>query len=92
MQCAKAISVATRQLGLELRLGVHTGEVEIRGDEMEGVAIHIAARVSGLAGKGEVLVSRTVKDLVAGSGLEFEDFGIHELKGITDSYQIYRVI
>ena len=92
VQCASAIRAATHQLGLDLRIGVHTGEVEIRDEEMEGVAIHFAARVSGLAGKGEILVSRTVKDLVAGSGLEFEDFGTHEFKGIPDSHQIYRVI
>ena len=92
VQCADAIRSTTRQLGLTLRLGIHTGEVELRDDEMEGVAIHIAARVAGMADKGQILVSRTVKDLVAGSGLEFEDFGTHELKGIPDSHQIFRVV
>ena len=92
VQCAVAIRQATRQLGLDLRIGVHTGEVEIRGDDMEGVAIHIAARVSSIAAGGEILVSRTVKDLVAGSGLEFEDFGTHELKGVPDTHQLFRVV
>jgi pimeloyl-ACP methyl ester carboxylesterase len=91
VQCANAIRQSTRQLGLSLRIGIHTGECEIRGDSLEGVAIHMAARVSGMAAGGDILVSRTVKDLVAGSGIEFEDFGTHVLKGIPDEHQIFRV-
>ncbi|MDA9983412.1 adenylate/guanylate cyclase domain-containing protein [Gammaproteobacteria bacterium] len=91
IQCAEAIREATRQLGLNLRIGIHTGECEIRGESLEGVAIHIAARVSGLATAGEIVVSRTVKDLVAGSGIEFEVFGTRALKGITGEYQLFKV-
>jgi len=91
VQCANAIRQSTRQLGLSLRIGIHTGECEIRGDSLEGVAIHMAARVSGMAAGGDILVSRTIKDLVAGSGIEFEDIGTHTLKGIPDEHQIFRV-
>lgn len=91
VQCASAMREATQQLGLSLRIGIHTGECEIRDDSLEGLAIHIAARVSGMAGRGEILVSRTVKDLVAGSGIEFEDFGTHSLKGVPDAYQLFKV-
>ena len=91
VQCAFAIRESTRQLGLTLRIGAHTGECEIRGDSLEGVAIHIAARVSSIASGGEILVSRTVRDLVAGSGIEFTDFGSHSLKGIPDEIQILKV-
>ena len=92
VQCANAIRQSTRQLGLSLRIGIHTGECEIRGDSLEGVAIHMAARVSGMAAGGDILVSRTIKDLVAGSGIEFEDFGTHTLKGIPDEHQLYKVV
>ncbi len=91
IQCAASIREATRQLGLNLRLGIHTGECEIRGDSLEGVAIHLAARVSGIAPAGEICVSRTVKDLVAGSGIEFDDLGIQSVKGIPESHQIFKV-
>jgi len=91
IQCAGAILDSTRQLGIDLRIGIHTGECEIRGESLEGLAIHMAARVSSMAAGGDILVSRTVKDLVAGSGIEFEDFGTHELKGIPDEHQIFRV-
>ncbi len=91
IQCADAIRDSTRQLGLNLRIGVHTGECEIRGESLEGVAIHMAARVSGMAAGGDILVSRTVKDLVAGSGIEFEDIGTHILKGIPDEHQIFKL-
>jgi len=91
VQCATAIRESTRRLGLKVRIGIHTGECEIRGESLEGVAIHIAARVSGMAAGGDILVSRTVKDLVAGSGIEFEDFGIHALKGIPDEHQLYKI-
>jgi len=91
IQCADAIRDSTRQLGLNLRIGIHTGECEIRGESLEGVAIHMAARVSGMAAGGDILVSRTVKDLVAGSGIEFVDVGTHALKGIPDEHQLFKV-
>lgn len=91
VQCANAIRQSTRQLGLNVRIGIHTGECEVRGESLEGVAIHMAARISGMAAGGDILVSRTVKDLVAGSGIEFEDFGTHALKGIPDEHQIFKV-
>ena len=75
-----------------MRAGAHTGEVELRGDDIGGIAVHIASRVAGLAGPGEVLVSRTVKDLTAGSGLTFEDRGEHTLKGVPDPWQLYAAI
>jgi class 3 adenylate cyclase len=89
VRCALAIREALRPLGLEVRAGLHTGECELTGDKLAGIAVHIGARVAGLAEAGEVLVSRTVKDLVAGSGLEFTDRGEHELKGVSDRWQIY---
>ena len=89
--CADAIRDSTRQLGLDLRIGIHTGECEIRGESLEGIAIHIAARVSAIAAGGEILVSRTVKDIVSGSGIEFEDIGTHTLKGIPEDHQLFKV-
>ena len=80
-----------RPLGIDLRAGLHTGEIELRGDDVAGMAVHIGARVSALAGAGEVLVSSTVKDLVAGSGIEFEDRGERELKGVPGSWRLYAV-
>ncbi len=91
IQCAVSIREATRRLGLNLRIGIHTGECELRGDSLEGVAIHMAARVSAMARAGDICVSRTVRDLVAGSGIEFEDLGSHSLKGIPDNHQIFKV-
>jgi class 3 adenylate cyclase len=78
-------------LGIHVRAGVHTGEIEVRGDDIAGIAVHIAARISAMAGAGEVLASRTVKDLTAGAGLAFEDRGSHQLKGIPDDWQVYAV-
>jgi class 3 adenylate cyclase len=78
-----------RQLGLEVRAGVHTGEVERVGDDVAGIAVHIGARIAGLAGPGEVLVSGTVRDLVAGSGLAFEDRGMHQLKGVPGEWRVF---
>jgi class 3 adenylate cyclase len=78
-------------LGLRIRAGVHTGEVELRGEDVGGMAVHIAARVAGLAGPNEILSSRTVKDLTAGSGLNFTDRGEHTLKGVPEPWQIYAV-
>jgi class 3 adenylate cyclase len=89
VRCAQAAGADARDLGIHIRAGLHTGECEVMGDDIGGIAVHIAARVSALAGAEEVLVSRTVKDLVAGSGLEFTDRGTHELKGVPDSWQLY---
>jgi class 3 adenylate cyclase len=89
--CARAVRGAVRELGLEMRAGVHTGECELDGDKPRGIAVHIGARVAGEAQPGEVLVSSTVKDLVAGSGLEFEDRGARELKGVPGEWRLYAV-
>jgi len=78
-----------RGLGLEVRAGVHTGEVEHRGDDLGGIAVHIAARVAATAQAGEVLVSRTVADLVAGSDVHLEDRGEHDLKGIPEPWRLF---
>jgi class 3 adenylate cyclase len=89
IRCAQAIVDSSNAHGLRIRAGVHTGECEVMGDDIGGIAVHIAARVSAKAGGGEVLVSRTVKDLVAGSGIDFDDRGAHELKGVPDDWQLY---
>ena len=91
VRCGRAIVEATAGLGIQLRTGLHTGECEVRGDNLGGLAVHIAARVSALAGPGEVLVSNTVKDLVVGSGIEFEDRGEQELKGVPGSWRLFAV-
>jgi class 3 adenylate cyclase len=91
VRCARAIIDGVRRLGVEVRAGLHTGEVELRGDDIGGIAVHIGQRVSALAAPGEVLVSRTVTDLVAGSGLEFDERGEHELKGVPGKWAIYAV-
>ncbi len=88
IRCARAIEDESDALGIRVRAGIHAGECEAIGDDIGGIAVHIAARVSALAGADEVLVSRTVKDLVAGSGIQFSDRGEHELKGIPDRWQI----
>jgi pimeloyl-ACP methyl ester carboxylesterase len=90
--CARAIGEDVAGLGLLTRAGAHTGEVELRGEDIGGIAVHIASRVAGLAGPGEVLVSRTVKDLTAGSGLTFEDRGEHALKGVPDAWHLYAAL
>jgi class 3 adenylate cyclase len=91
IRCAQAISAAMHSIGLEVRAGVHSGEVEVIGEHLGGIAVHIGARISALAGPGEVLVSQTVKEAVIGSGLAFEDRGIHELKGVPGQWQVYGV-
>ncbi len=88
---AQAINDTTRPLGLELRAGIHTGECETMGDDVGGVAVHIGARVAAAAGPNEVLVSSTVRDLVAGAEVRFEDRGEHELKGIPGQWRLYAV-
>ena len=92
IRCARAITEAVRPLGIEIRAGVHTGEIELTGEGVRGIAVHIGARIGALAGPSEVLASSTVKDLVAGSGLSFEDAGEHELKGVPDRWRLYRVV
>jgi class 3 adenylate cyclase len=91
IRCACAIRDALRSLGFDVRAGLHSGEVELRDDDVAGMAVHIGARVAALAGAGEVFVSSTVKDLVAGSGIDFEDRGEHELKGVPGSWKVYAV-
>jgi len=92
VKCAQAICEAVKPLGIEVRAGCHTGEIELLGADVGGIAVHIGARVAALAGPSEVLVSSTVKDLVAGSGLTFEDRGEHELKGVPDRLRLYSSI
>jgi class 3 adenylate cyclase/pimeloyl-ACP methyl ester carboxylesterase len=92
IRCAQAILEAVARLGLEVRAGLHTGECETIAGKVGGIAVNIGARVGSIARPSEVLVSRTVKDLVAGSGLSFEDAGEHELKGVPDRWQLYRVV
>ncbi len=92
VRCAEAIMEAIGPLGFEVRAGCHTGEIELDGEHVRGIAVHIGARIEALADPGEVLVSSTVKDLVAGSGLVFEDAGEHQLKGVPDAWRLYRVI
>ena len=91
IRCAMSIRDAVRSLGIEVRAGLHTGECEIRGDDIGGIAVHIGARVSALAGPNDVLVSSTLRDLVIGSGLEFEDRGTHELKGVPGEWHLFAV-
>ena len=92
IRCAVAIAKAVKPLGIEVRTGLHTGEVELSEQDVRGIAVHIASRVAGLAQPGETLVSRTVKDLVAGSGIAFEDMGAHDLKGVPESWQLFRAL
>ena len=92
VRCAQAIIEALKPLGLEVRAGLHTGEVETIDGKVGGIAVHVGARVGALAGPSQVLVSQTVKDLVGGSGLTFEDAGEHELKGVPDRWRLYRVV
>jgi class 3 adenylate cyclase/pimeloyl-ACP methyl ester carboxylesterase len=92
VRCAYAIADSVRRLGVEIRAGVHTGECEALGENIGGIAVHIGARVAAAASPGEVLVSGTVRDLVAGSGIEFEDAGERELKGVPGSWQLCRVV
>jgi class 3 adenylate cyclase len=91
IECAREAAAAIRSIGLEIRAGVHTGEIELSGDDVQGIAVHIGARISALAGAGEVLVSSTVKDLVAGSGIQFDDRGEHSLKGVPGEWRVFSV-
>jgi class 3 adenylate cyclase len=89
VRCALASRDVVRTLGIEIRAGLHTGECELMGDKVGGIAVHIGARVMALSEPGKVLVSRTVKDLVAGSGLEFDSYGIHRLKGVAGDWELF---
>ncbi|MDQ4095986.1 MAG: adenylate/guanylate cyclase domain-containing protein [Actinomycetota bacterium] len=91
LRCACSIRTSVKKLGIDLRSGLHTGEVEVRGNDLGGIAVHIGARVMSLAQPGEVLVSSAVPPLVAGSGIDFEDCGMHELRGVEGKWAIYRV-
>jgi class 3 adenylate cyclase len=91
IRCAMAIRVAVQSLGIQVRAGLHTGECEVRGDDIGGIGVHIGARVSALAGPNDVLVSSTLRDLVIGSGLEFEDRGAHQLKGVPGEWRLFAV-
>ena len=90
--CALALAREARTIGIEIRAGLHTGEVEADGDQRSGIAVHIGARVMALAGAGEVLVSATVKDLTAGAGLQFEPRGVHALKGVPGEWVLHRAV
>ena len=89
--CAREIVERVPELGLDVRAGIHTGECERVGEKLAGLAVSVGARVSAEAEAGEVLVSQTVKDLVAGSGIQFEDRGAHELKGVPGEWRLYAV-
>src|SRR5262249_47821838 len=91
IRCARAIIDAVNGIGLAVRAGLHTGECEVRGADLSGVCVHTAARVSALAGPREVLVTSSVRDMVAGSGITFDDRGSHSLKGLPGARQIYSV-
>lgn len=91
IKCAREVVAGARELGIEVRAGLHTGECELKGDDVGGIAVHIGARVGALAGAGQVLVSGTVKDLVVGSGIEFDDRGSHSLKGVPGDWRLYAV-
>jgi class 3 adenylate cyclase len=91
IRCARAIVTGVKSLGIEVRAGLHTGEIELRGDDVTGIGVNIAARVMDAAGPGEVVVSSTVKDLVAGSGLRFADRGVHELRGVSGGWRLFAV-
>jgi class 3 adenylate cyclase len=91
IRCAMSIRDAVQSLGIEVRAGLHIGECEVRGDDIGGIGVHIGARVSALAGPNDVLVSSTLRDLVIGSGLEFEERGAHELKGVPGEWRLFAV-
>jgi class 3 adenylate cyclase len=89
IRCAQSVIERARKIGIDVRTGLHTGECEVRGTDLGGLAFHIAARIGSLATPAEVLVSATVKDLVAGSGIEFEDRGEHTLKGAPGTWRLF---
>jgi len=92
ISCAADVRSALGDLGLQIYAGLHTGEIELRGDDIGGVAVHLASRLMTVAKPGEIICSRTVKDLVVGSGIHFDDRGTHALKGVPDEWQLYAVV
>jgi len=92
VRCAVAMVAAARGMDLPIRIGVHSGEIEVVGDDIRGIAVHAAARLIDLAGANEIVVSPTTRDLLDGSGLVLEDAGVHELKGLTGARQVFRVV
>lgn len=92
IRCARELGTAATTLGFEIRAGLHTGECELLLDDVRGIAVHIGARVAALAGPGEVLVSSTVKDLVFGSGIEFQDRGTRALRGVPGEWRLFGVV
>lgn len=92
IRCALALTGAVRRLGVELRAGLHSGEIELDSDDVHGITVAIATRVAARAGASEVLVSQTVRDLVAGSGLDLAEAGTHELKGVPGPWHLYRAL
>jgi class 3 adenylate cyclase len=91
IRCAAALRDELRSIGLQIRAGLHTGEVELRDHDVGGIAVHIAARVMALARPGEILASRTIRDLVAGSGISVDDRGLHALKGLDETWQLFAI-
>jgi class 3 adenylate cyclase len=92
IRCAQDVCSRVRDLGIEIRAGLHIGECKLINNKVGGIAVTIGARVAALAGSSEVFISQTVKDLVAGSGFTFADAGLHELKGVPDRWRLYRVV
>ena len=92
IRCAFGVRDGARRLGIDVRAGLHTGECEVVGDKLGGIAVHVGARVASAAAPAEVLVSSTVKDLVAGSGIAFESRGVHVLKGIPGEWQLFAAL
>jgi class 3 adenylate cyclase len=92
IDCARAAGEAIRSIGLEIRAGVHLGELELSGADVRGIAVHIGARIAALASGGEILVSSTVKDILTGSGIGFEDRGEHQLKGVSGTWKVFAVM
>jgi class 3 adenylate cyclase len=92
LECARAAREAVKRLGIEIRVGIHTGECELQGRTLTGMAVHVAARIQGLAGPGDILVSSTVKDIVVGSGTRFEDRGPHLLKGMPGEWRLFSLV
>ncbi|HET9730191.1 MAG TPA: adenylate/guanylate cyclase domain-containing protein, partial [Acidimicrobiia bacterium] len=90
IECGHAMIASAHEVGVEIRAGLHSGECELRGDDLAGLAVHIAARVAALADAAELLVTRTVRDLVLGSSLRFEPIGEHSLKGVPEAWQLFR--
>jgi class 3 adenylate cyclase len=91
IRCACALRDAIQSLGVEVRVGLHTGEIELHGDDIAGIAVHVGERVASHAGPGEVFISRTVADLIAGSQIELQDQGEHELKGVSGTWRLFSV-